>query len=60
MRAEPFIKALIELSGYFDKPLYIVGGAIRNYHMGLKITDIDLAAAISPQEVIEKIGRAHV
>lgn len=55
MRAEPFIKALIELSGYFDKPLYIVGGAIRNYHMGLKITDIDLAAAISPQEVIERL-----
>jgi tRNA nucleotidyltransferase/poly(A) polymerase len=45
------LATLKKLAKYFDKPLYVVGGAVRNTILGLPTDDIDLAAAISPEEV---------
>lgn len=50
------LQVLNNLSKYFDKPLYIVGGAVRNYLCDFTIDDVDLAAAISPHEIINKLA----
>lgn len=37
-----------------------VGGAIRDSLIGLKVSDLDLATRISPQEVVERLERAKI
>lgn len=49
------LAALKKLAGYFEKPLYVVGGAVRNEILGLPGGDIDLAAAVSPEEVFSAL-----
>ncbi|MFW5780876.1 MAG: CCA tRNA nucleotidyltransferase [Bacillota bacterium] len=58
MKDRPFIDTLIELNKYFNKPIYIVGGAVRNYILGYRIEDIDLAAAISPEQMINNLSNS--
>jgi tRNA nucleotidyltransferase/poly(A) polymerase len=36
-------------------PLYITGGYVRNSLMGIKTDDIDIAAAIPPERIIERL-----
>lgn len=50
------LQVLDNLAGYFEKPLYIVGGAVRNYLAKLPVEDIDLASATSPDEVLSKLA----
>lgn len=54
MRKE-LLQVLDELTQYFDEPIYIVGGAIRNYLLGYPMVDVDLAAAICPGSVQEAL-----
>ncbi len=49
------LQALDELCQYFDEPIYMVGGAVRNYLMGYAIDDVDLSANISPDKIKEAL-----
>ena len=44
-------KCLKKLAAKLDTPLYIVGGAVRNYLAGLYLSDIDICAAKTPEEL---------
>ncbi|MGN1042652.1 MAG: CCA tRNA nucleotidyltransferase [Christensenellales bacterium] len=43
---------LLRLAGYFPKTLYAVGGCVRDGIAGKKPYDVDLAADVSPDDVI--------
>ncbi|MFA5449406.1 MAG: CCA tRNA nucleotidyltransferase [Clostridia bacterium] len=43
---------LEELANLFPTPLYIVGGAVRDFVAGFPVSDIDLAASLKPDELI--------
>lgn len=48
--------SLIGLAKRFsDKPLYIVGGYVRNMIAGVSVGDIDIASALPAEEVIERL-----
>ncbi len=50
-------KPLVELANKMPKPLYIVGGAVRNYLIdGSLSTDIDLAGAIPADEFLSVLN----
>ena len=44
---------LKRLADYFPVPLYVVGGAVRDYILGYPNADCDLASALTSQEVKE-------
>ena len=44
----------IDFSLIFSHPIYIVGGAVRNYLFNEEIDDIDLASNLTPQQFKEK------
>lgn len=44
------------LNGYFEKPLYLVGGAVRDMLMGLPMGDLDIASANSPDEIFSMLS----
>ncbi len=48
-------RELEELASYFpkDKPLYAVGGCVRDYLRGEKSYDVDLSGGVKPDELIE-------
>ncbi len=49
-------KNLIDLAGKFDKPLYLVGGAVRNYLIDKSLSiDLDLSAPIPIDQFISVI-----
>ncbi|HHX49662.1 MAG TPA: CCA tRNA nucleotidyltransferase [Clostridiales bacterium] len=48
-------KNLIDLANLLDKPIYIVGGAVRDFLLGNKIQDIDLAGSMSPKEIAKQL-----
>ena len=52
MLKEELKAVLEELASLFDKPLYMVGGAVRNILLNYAVDDIDLAAALPPDKVI--------
>ncbi|MCW2957077.1 MAG: [cytidine(C)-cytidine(C)-adenosine (A)]-adding enzyme, partial [Thermoleophilia bacterium] len=37
-----------------------VGGCVRDTLLGLEVNDVDLATRIAPQEVIRRLGEAHI
>lgn len=43
--------ALKKLANYFPVPLYVVGGAVRDYILGYKNADCDLASQLTSDEV---------
>lgn len=47
---------LYKLSQLLDKPLYLVGGAVRNSILGLPLGDYDTASANLPNEVISRLS----
>ena len=56
----PFSPQLIKLASLLSKPLYAVGGYVRNYLIDKTIsTDIDLAGAISVQEIKENLQKVN-
>ena len=48
-------KNLIELSNLLSKPIYVVGGAVRDFLIGSSISDIDLAGALTPDELTKEL-----
>lgn len=48
-------KNLSDLIKLIDKPIYIVGGAVRDFLLGVKIQDIDLAGKLMPEELAKKL-----
>ncbi|MGI6702031.1 MAG: CCA tRNA nucleotidyltransferase [Christensenellales bacterium] len=44
--------SLIELSRIIPSPLYVTGGYVRNSIMGIKTSDIDIAAKERPEDII--------
>ena len=55
-------KNLIDLSNLLDKPIYIVGGAVRDFLLGNKMQDIDLAGSILPGDIKNQLegSKFHV
>lgn len=54
-----FEKNLIGLAEVLDKPLYAVGGVVRNYLINGSVSDdVDLAAAITTEELIPCLNAA--
>ena len=52
-----FSKNLISLAKSLDKPLYAVGGVVRNFLIdGSFSVDVDLASANTAEQLIEKLG----
>ncbi|MDE6604462.1 MAG: CCA tRNA nucleotidyltransferase [Clostridia bacterium] len=51
---------LQELASYFpiDKPLYAVGGCVRDHLRGKGCYDIDLAGGVKPEELIEILSKS--
>ncbi|MFA6867282.1 MAG: CCA tRNA nucleotidyltransferase [Clostridia bacterium] len=49
----PVSKNLKKLATIFNKPLYIVGGYVRDSLLDYKPTDIDLASTLTPDEVMQ-------
>lgn len=47
--------SLKKLAEYFENPVYIVGGAVRNEMLGYPVSDIDICGAAAPEEVINKL-----
>lgn len=43
----------------FDKPVFLVGGSIRNMLLGLQVKDYDFCSEISTEEVKEQIKGKH-
>lgn len=52
---------LEELASYFptDKPLYAVGGCVRDYLRGKECYDIDLSGGVKPDELVEILSKTH-
>lgn len=48
-------KNLKLLSGFFDQPIYLVGGYVRDSLLGYLHSDIDLAGAVLPHTIIENL-----
>ena len=50
---------LEELASYFpiDKPLYAVGGCVRDYLRGKEFYDVDLSGGMKPEELIELLDK---
>ncbi len=46
-------KELEELATYFDEPLYVVGGYVRDSLLDFQPSDIDLTSSCSPERVFE-------
>lgn len=45
-------KTLFKLASSFPVPLYVVGGAVRDFLLGRPVGDIDLASSLTPVEVV--------
>lgn len=54
------MKRLLDALGADEGLTRYVGGAVRDDLMGEEVNDIDLATRIAPQEVIERLERAHI
>ncbi len=50
---------LEELASYFpiDKPLYAVGGCVRDYLRGKEFYDVDLSGGMKPEELIDLLNK---
>lgn len=50
---------LEKLASYFpsEKPLYAVGGCVRDYLRGKECYDIDLSGAVKPSDLVEILGK---
>lgn len=46
---------LLKLAKILPSPLYIVGGAVRDHTAGFKVSDLDICAALTPEEVAEAV-----
>lgn len=55
-------KNLIDLSNLLDRPIYIVGGAVRDFLLGNKMQDFDLAGSILPGDIKNQLegSKFHV
>jgi tRNA nucleotidyltransferase/poly(A) polymerase len=53
----PALKAITGMLGEKGQP-HLVGGAVRDAILGLGSEDLDVATALSPQEVLERASRA--
>lgn len=49
--------SLFRLGQLFPVPLYVVGGAVRNFLLGYAGGDFDIASSLTPAEVIDFISR---
>lgn len=49
--------SLTRLASIFPVPLYVVGGAVRDFLLGYELGDFDIASAMSPAAVIDFISR---
>lgn len=47
---------LINLAEAFPEPLYVVGGAVRDFLLGYSVEDIDLASSLTAHEVIDFVN----
>ena len=57
-----FGKELTNLAHYFEKSgarLYVVGGAVRNYLLKEKITDIDITSSLSLDDVMQALDNTE-
>lgn len=50
-------KSLLTLAQKFPVPLYVVGGAVRDFLLGIPGGDFDIASSLSPAEVIDFVSR---
>ena len=50
-------KSLLKLAEKFPVPLYVVGGAVRDFLLGYPQEDFDIASSLSPAEVIDFVSR---
>ena len=50
-KQERVIRYLIRLFERCNKPVYLVGGCVRNLLLGLAPTDIDIASPVLPDEL---------
>ena len=48
-------KELNKLAGILSKPLYVVGGYIRNFLLGIEKEDIDICSQLLPEEVAKEL-----
>ena len=48
-------KELNKLAGILSKPLYVVGGYIRNFLLGIEKEDIDICSQLLPEEVVKEL-----
>lgn len=52
---EGVMSSLQLLAGFFEKPLYLVGGAVRNKLLGFESNDFDICGAILPEEIENRL-----
>jgi len=55
---DPVLKEIASMFTASQKEIYLVGGAVRDMHMGKKIHDWDLATDALPEEVMAIVRRA--
>ena len=51
---------LLDALGGSTQDTRFVGGCVRDTLLGLPVSDVDLATRLSPEEVIERLGRARI
>ena len=53
MKLDTNVKCLFEVFKSYNKKLYIVGGAVRDYLLGNESYDYDFTTDATPNEIIE-------
>ena len=59
-RAKRGVERILKALGSQDGLTRYVGGAVRDDLLGLPVSDIDFATRLHPQEVIERLEKAHI
>ncbi|MFA7440790.1 MAG: CCA tRNA nucleotidyltransferase [Sphingomonadaceae bacterium] len=58
--ARPGVPALLSTLDAEDGATRLVGGAVRDWLLGLDVADVDFATRLAPEEVLERLEKARI